>query len=60
MSRIKVIKRGEIKETVQALKRNDAELKSRQKRREIVKTVENWVNDWRSKRISNPLAVKNF
>lgn len=47
MTRIKVIKKNTIKEFVQALKTNEENLKAKSGQREMVKTIESWVTDWR-------------
>ena len=47
MTRIKVIKKNAIKEFVQTLETNEESLKPKSGQREMVKTIENWITDWR-------------
>ena len=47
MTQIKVIKKNAINEFDQTLKTNEESLKLKSGQREMVKTIENWVSDWR-------------
>lgn len=47
MTGIKVIKKNAINEFAQTLATNEENLKPKSGQREMVKTIENWVTDWR-------------
>jgi hypothetical protein len=47
MSKIKVIKKNETRESGCQVRTNEVSLKRKSNQRDMVETIENWVADWR-------------
>ena len=59
MTGIKVIKKNAINEFAQTLETNEESLKPKSGQRHMVKTIENWVTDWRKHSETKTRAALN-